>query len=191
MNYLSKKIVNSNDLKLLWWVDWNTFKKRLYYNLKTFKLTKLRKWLYVFTDQFDNLSYEDYWIIWNSIYIPSYISFETVLNYEWVNFQYYNSIHVASIYNKEIFIESLGLNIVFHRLPKWLLLNPIWIIFKKWYNISTKERAICDVLFNNPDYYLDNFDWINHENILQLAKIYEWYKKWFYQNIYNLIWKYE
>jgi predicted transcriptional regulator of viral defense system len=191
MKYFWKKILTSNDLKISWWVSANSFKKRLSYNLKTGKLTKIRKWLYVFTDQIENLWSEDYLIIANSIYNPSYISFETVLNREWINFQYYKSLFVASKYKKEVIIPLLDLNISFYKIPDSLLLDNLWIIHSLSYDIASKERSICDVMLRSPDYYFDNLSSVNKDTLLWIARIYDRVKKWFYKKILNLINKHE
>ena len=107
--FYEKKIYKSNELKLLWGSDGNTFKKRLYYQLKTNKFIKIRRGIYVVFDQLYNLKESDYRMIANSIYIPSYVSFETVLRDEGVIFQRYTSIFVACKYTKTITISYNGI----------------------------------------------------------------------------------
>jgi len=188
MIYTNNKILTSNDLKIIWGNDWNSFKKRLSYNLKTKKLIKIRKWLYVLGGEIENLQMDDYYFIANSIYTPSYISFETVLIKHGVNFQYYSNIFVASKYKKDIWIKALNLNLEYIKIPDWLLTNPIWINNVNGYNIASIERAICDVIFRSGSYHFDNFSRdINKNSLLEIAKIYDNYKKGFKDKISAII----
>lgn len=187
MIFIDKKILSANELKLLWWVDGNSFKKRLSYNLKTKKLKKLRKGLYIIPNQINRLDFWDIFCAANSIYSPSYISFETVLQKNWVVFQDYLSIFVASNYHKTIKIDTLQLNIQFERLPIELLLNPIWIIHKWIYSIATTERAICDTLVRSWNYYFDNLTWVNFDLLRDIWKIYCKYVPKIIDNILLLV----
>ncbi len=174
MIYIDKKIITSDELKLLRWIEGNSFKKRLSYQIKKWQFFKIRKGLYVIWNISD-LKEKDFLTIANSIYKPSYISFETVLREEWLIYQHYDSIFVASNYKKEL--QILNQNIQFKKLPQDLLVNMEWINNEKGYYIASPERAVLDTLFLNNNYYFDSFEWLNKYKLKDLAKIYKSHKK--------------
>jgi hypothetical protein len=188
MNY-NKNIFTSNELRIIRWVDGNSFQKRLSYNLKKNNFIKIRKWIYAFFDSIKFLEYKDLFKIANSIYTPSYISLETVLTREWINFQYYWDIKLMSPYTKEINIDTIPdnqLRLDFVRLPKELITNNIWLIQKDGYMIATKERAICDTLWRWEWYYFDNLSNIDRDLLLGIAKEYKNYNIKVYKKVLSL-----
>ena len=87
-----------------------------------------------------------------SIYIPSYISFETVLRENGVIFQHYNTVFVAFKWSKELRIDK---NIFsFRKLKDTLLFNSSGIIHKDNYTIASPERAFLDMIYLFPNYFL-------------------------------------
>lgn len=173
----AKKILTSNELKILRWIEWNSFQKRLSYNLKSWKLLKLRKWIYILGQNVQQLSTEYRYEIANKIYSPSYISFETVLLLEWVAFQYYGDVRLASNYQKNIRIEQINLNLEFFKMPKELITNTIWLQNKDNYTIATKERAFCDIVRKDPNYYFDDLSKIDRDLVDIISKEYSKYRK--------------
>ena len=157
MWFLQNKLLSSADLKLLRGVEWNTFQKRLSYQLKTGKLVKIRKGIYLVAEAFHSLWKEDFFILANMLYSPSYISFETVLSASWAIFQYYDTIFVAGPYKKTLYIpiDEYQLSFSYSVLPKELLVYTWGLVHKNWYTIAWFERAFCDILWKNPDYYFD------------------------------------
>ncbi len=157
MWFLQKKILSSADIKLLRGVDWNTFQKRLSYHLKKGKLIKIRKWIYLVGDTLYSLEREDFFVLANMLYSPSYLSFETVLSSSWAIFQYYDTIFVAGLYKKSLSVSLKEYQIFFEysRLPKELLVYSWGLIHKNWYTMAWFERAFCDTLRRNPHYYFD------------------------------------
>ncbi|EKE28357.1 MAG: hypothetical protein ACD_3C00071G0007 [uncultured bacterium (gcode 4)] len=123
-----------------------------------------------------------YWIwkvIWRDVEIfelackinkNSYISFETVLKKEWVIFQYYDSIFLAS--DKSVERIALGKIFKTFKMKKSILLNPIWIIQAWNYSIASKERAICDKIYLSKNYYFDDLSSIDFKNLEDISKIY-------------------
>lgn len=101
----------------------------------------------------------------------SYISFETVLQKEWVVFQdYWSMIFLASDDTGEKNVN--GNFFKFNKLKNTVLLNPLWIYHKGTYMIASKERAICDRVYLSKNYYFDNLDWINLEKLKDISQIY-------------------
>ena len=177
------KILTSNQLKILRWVDGNTFQKRLSYNLKNKKLISIRKWIYTFPWIIESFSDDEFLCIANKIYSPSYISFETVLQKEWIIFQYDNTIKIACKYHKSLHIESINLSCDFFKLPNEIFTEMQWIEHKNWYDIASKERAFCDTVFRSPGFYFDNLSWLDWDKVLEICEIYNLYKKNFLKNI--------
>jgi len=180
-------IFTSNELKILRWVDGNSFQKRLSYNIKNKKFITLRKWIYVLAGAINSLWIIENFQIANRMYSPSYISFETVLFAEGVIFQYHGNVTVASPYTKDIYIEPLLLSIEYFSMPKALLINPFGLIQKDWYVLATKERALCDVLLRSGNYYFDRLSDIDWDLVLQIAKYYKEYHKTAYESILFLV----
>ena len=85
------------ELSLLWKeTDINLMKRKVNYYVKTKKIIRLRKGIYVKDKNYDKFE------LATKIYTPSYISFETVLSQAGVIFQYYSQIFVASYLTREI-----------------------------------------------------------------------------------------
>jgi hypothetical protein len=50
------------------------------------------------------------------------------------------------------------------------LLNPLWIENKWKFYIASPERAICDKIYLNKNYYFDNLKSINLDKLRQIAQ---------------------
>ena len=187
MNYIEQKILTTSMLKIMRWKSGQALKQRIYYNIKTWKIIQLRKWIYVFAEKINELTTQDYFMIANSIYSPSYISFETVLQKEWIIFQDYNTIFVASRYSKTIEIKKIRLKINFIRLPDSLLLNNYGLKSENGYTIASPERALCDILYKNHSYPIDNLNNLDIDMLKWLADIYYFIKKKVNNRILNLL----
>ena len=96
-----------------------------------------------------------------SIYIPSYISFETVLREAGVIFQHYDTIFVATKWTRTVIIDKYTLT--FRKLKDIILFNSTGIINNNNYSIATLERAFLDMAYLFPNYYFDNLKPINWE----------------------------
>lgn len=195
MNFTSQRIITSTDLKIVRGSDGNTFKKRLSYQFKTGKLIKIRRWIYSIGDQIDTLGLPDYMKIANSIYTPSYISFETVAKAHGSIFQSYESIFLASKYTKDITVDiSDGQSLYIHyvMLPKALLTCTTGLEQRDGYTIASFERAFCDILRRNPNYYFDKLDkdMFSITTLKDILYIYEQFKPWFQQLVLSTLKKY-
>ena len=127
-------------------------------------MNNLFYWIYVF-NKYDIFEFAC------KLKYTSYISFETVLQKEWIIFQNYeNTIFLAS--NNTLEKKVVWKIFKFNKLKSSILLNPIWIEHKWNYMIASKERAICDRIYLNKDYDFDNLDWINFEKLEDISKIY-------------------
>jgi len=104
------------------------------------------------------------------IYTPSYISFETVLTREGINFQYYGNIFVASYVNREINIDNQ--KITFVRTKNYVLSSITGIKHKDGYAIATRERAFLDRVYVSKDYHFDNLANLNWNKVFEILPIY-------------------
>lgn len=106
-----------------------------------------------------------------SIYIPSYVSFETVLRESGVIFQHYNNIFVASRWSKTIKCDKY--TFTYRKLKDDILYNPSGIVNQNSYSIACKERAFLDMIYLFPDYYFDNLKKIDWNICFELVNGYE------------------
>jgi len=126
------------------------------------------------------LTMDDYLSLANSIYTPSYISFETITQKHGITFQLYTGIFVACAYTKDIKIpiENEILSIYCVRLPQEIISCPIGLEEHNGYMIASSERAICDILRRYPQYYFDHINPANidKEKLKKILEVYELYK---------------
>lgn len=165
------KIINSNK---------NVFSKNDLKNILEFKNSKALDWflyrakknsflknpvygIYTFKEY-------DFFEFASKLKKKSYISLETVLKKESVIYQYYDNIFLVSdnTFQKNI----LWQNYIFFKIKDSILLNPIWIEFRKNYMIASVERAICDKIYLSKNYYFDDLSWINFKKLEEISKIY-------------------
>lgn len=124
----------------------------------------LQKWIY-WLKKYNN--YE----LGTKLKTKSYISFETVLKSEWVVFQDYgNQIFLASDNNLK---KTVGGNtFTYHKIKDDILMNPLGLIHKWSYTIASKERALCDRIYLNKDYYFDSLENIDLKLLEDISHIY-------------------
>ncbi|OGG88565.1 hypothetical protein A2592_02375 [Candidatus Kaiserbacteria bacterium RIFOXYD1_FULL_42_15] len=160
-----KTIFSIRDVSLMWGEENESIISiRLNKYAKSGKLIKVRRGLYVKDKNYDRFELS------TRIYTPSYISFETVLTREGVNFQYYGNIFVASYINREINVSEQ--NITFVRMKDYVLSNTIGIEHKDGYAIATKERAFLDRVYVSKDYHFDNLAILNWDKVFEILPIY-------------------
>lgn len=143
----------------------NNFKSKLSYYVKTGKLIRLRRGLFVKNKDYDKNE------LAVRIYTPAYLSFETVLAREGVTFQYYESLFVASYLTRDIVVG--GNKITYKKLKNEVLTNKKGLIDRGYYFEATKERAFLDRLYLFPDYSFDNLrgiDWSVCQDIVSIYK---------------------
>ncbi len=172
MNFLKllktkKSVFTVNDLKnILDTKKENTIRNYLSRAKKRWFIENLYYWIWKITGRDLNI-YE----FACKIKKKSYISFETVLKETWVIFQYYwNTIFLAS--DNSIEKQALWKVFKFCKIKDSILINPLWVEHKWNYSIASKERAICDRLYLNHNYYFDNIDSVDFDKLSEIAKIY-------------------
>jgi len=160
-----KTIFSIQDVSLMWGEENEiTISIRLNKYVKAGKLIRVRRGLYVKDKNYDRFE------LATRIYTPSYISFETVLTREGVNFQYYGNIFVASYINREISVGEQ--KITFVRMKNYVLSNTAGIEHKEGYAIATRERAFLDRVYVSKDYHFDNLANLNWDKVFEILPIY-------------------
>jgi hypothetical protein len=107
-----------------------------------------------------------------SVYTPSYISFEYVLQRAGIVFQYDSRITVVSYLSREI---EVGDQTYWYRKIKGeMLVNTAGIIRQNNHiNIASQERAFLDAVYLNADYYFDNLNPLNKQLIYKILPFYQ------------------
>jgi hypothetical protein len=160
-----RTVFSTKDAALLWGGGAeSTISARLNSYVKTGKLIPVRRGFYAKEKDYNRFE------LATRIYTPSYISFETVLTQEGINFQYYGNIFVASYVNRDIKVD--GQKITFVRMKDYVLRNTAGIEHIDGIAKATKERAFLDRLYVSKDYYFDNVHGIDWEKVSALAPIY-------------------
>lgn len=161
-----KTVFTTKDIALLWGEQaGNAVRVRLSKYVKTGKLVRVHRGIYAKDRQYDRFE------LATRIYIPSYISFETVLTRAGINFQYYGNIFVASYVTREITAD--GERISFVRMKEDILSNTAGIDHSGGYSIATKERAFLDRIFISKDYHFDHLDILDWDKVFEILPIYQ------------------
>jgi hypothetical protein len=178
-----KTVFSTKDIALLWRESNNTaITNRIKKYVRTGKLIRVRKGFYAKDEHYDRFE------LATRIYTPSYISFETVLTREGVNFQFYGNIFVASYLNREIRVGDQ--NITYIRMKKTALRDTTGIEHRDGVAWATKERAFLDRLYVSRDYHFDHPDSLDWKRVFEILPIYdnkrlERYVRKYYKSITN------
>lgn len=183
-----KKILKTNQtvfsfkelLLLLQPIDKDSLKSKLHYYIKRGDLYHIRRGLYAKDMHYDHFE------LATKIFIPSYISFETVLASAGMIFQYYSQIFVASYQSREVMCDQQAY--IYRRLKKTMLTNPAGIKLGQHYSIATKERAFLDTIYINKRYHFDNLSPLDWDLVFHILSSYE-HKKTMQEKVntyYNL-----
>jgi len=161
----NKTILTNKDLALIW--DENNLEKlnsKTAYYVKQGALTRLTRGIFAKDKNFNPKE------LATSFYVPSYVSFETVLRAEGVIFQHYDTIFVAAPYPKTLTVGKY--TFTFRKLKDIVLFNATGIINKDNYSVAALERAFLDMIYLFPNYYFDNLKPIDWEKCEEIVKIY-------------------
>ena len=157
-------VFSFNDLAYYFGVDKDKLISKVTYYVKKWYLYKIRRWLYALDKDYDVLE------LATKIQRWSYISLETALKIYSINFQYNSNIYVIGYKNDEILIDWK--KIIFKVIKKEVRENFEWIETWKCYMIASKYRAILDTIYLYKDFFFDNLDDINWNELEELMKIY-------------------
>lgn len=162
----SKTVFTLKDIVLLWQEEnIDAVRKRLNYYTKNGELYRIRRGIYAKSKNYNAIEAA------TRIFIPAYVSFETVLAKEGLIFQYQTNITVASYLTRMIKVDKQIF--VYKKIKDNILTNSIGIIQDAHLSIATKERAFLDTLYNNTDYYFDNLRSLNWDMIFSILPIYQ------------------
>lgn len=139
-------------------------RRRIYSYIKNGQLYGIRRGLYAKDKNYNKLE------LATKIFIPAYVSFETVLAEAGIVFQHYGQIFVASYQTKDI--DCDGQIFSFKKLKPNILNNNDGIKNKVYYSIASKERAFLDVVYLNKDYHFDNLSPLDWDKIFLLLPMY-------------------
>ncbi|OGY85381.1 MAG: hypothetical protein A2233_04960 [Candidatus Kerfeldbacteria bacterium RIFOXYA2_FULL_38_24] len=162
----SKKTVFTTKELAIFWGEQNiqTLKSKINYYVKRGKIINLRKGLYAKNEHYNQHE------LAVSIFVPSYISFETILQKNGINFQYYETIFIASIRSATTTIHNQLFQ--FRKLKKDVLYNTNGLVHKETYTEASTERAVLDLLYLNKLEHLDNPRGVNWNKCEELAPLY-------------------
>jgi len=161
----SKTILTNKDLALIWQeTNFKNLKSKIAYYVKQKVLIRLTRGVFAKNKNY-NLKE-----LATSIYIPSYISFETVLREAGIIFQHYETVFIASKWPKTMIIDKH--TFTFRKLKDAVLFNSAGIISRDNYSLATPERAFLDMIYLFPNYYFDNLKSLDWEKCATLAKLY-------------------
>lgn len=160
-----KTIFSASDLSLIWGIkDKNYLKTKIYRLVKSKDLFRIKKGIYSLNKDYDSKE------LASKLIKPSYISLQTVLAEEGIIFQYDSTVYSLGQKKFEILIGRQ--KYVYHQIKDDILLNSKGIIRKRRYNIASKERAVCDMLYLDNNFYFDNLDNLDWGLIFEIAEIY-------------------
>jgi hypothetical protein len=139
--------------------------KKLNYHVKTGKLQNPRKGIYT------KLNYDPEEMAC-TVFTPSYISLEYVLQKGGVLFQYDSRITVLGNLSRTIKIENQ--TYVYRKIKSNVLIETKGILQNEnQVNIATTERAFLDLVYLNSEFYFDNLNPLNKEAVFKLLPVYE------------------
>lgn len=161
----SKTVFSTKDIALLWGEKTSTaVRARLSSYVKNKKLIRIHRGIYAKDDNYNRFE------LAARIYTPSYISFETVLTRTGINFQYYETIFVASYVTREI---KVGVqNIAYVKMKDYVLTDTNGIEHTDDIAMATKERAFLDRIYVSKDYHFDVLDVLDWDKVFEILPIY-------------------
>lgn len=161
-----KTILTFKDVALIWGdTDKKSVISGINYYVKTGQMIRIRRGIYTKDEHYDKLE------LATRIYTPSYVSFETVLTREGINFQFYGQIFLASYLTREIIIDNQTYS--FRKIKDSILANPAGVEHNEETSIATKERAFLDTIYINSNYHFDNVDSLDWDKVFEILPIYE------------------
>ena len=124
----------------------------------------MHRGIYVKDKNYNNLE------LATKIYIPSYVSFETVLANYGVIFQLYRQIFISSYLTRDVVISVQTFS--YKRVRDSILTNHTGVDEKDGYHVASPERAFLDVVYLNKSYHFDNLVPLNWKKIFDILPIY-------------------
>ena len=162
----SRTVFRLKDIAIL--VDEGSFQslnKKLNYYVQTGKLENPRKGIYA-KPGYNNEE------LACSIFTPSYISLEYVLQKAGIVFQYDSRITSVSYLSRNVEVSSQSFT--FRKIKGIALINTMGIVRQTNHiNIASAERSFLDLIYLEKDYYFDNLNPLNKDLVHKLLPIYQ------------------
>lgn len=145
--------------------DFQSLNKSLNYFVRTGKLGNPRKGIYTKPAfRKEELA--------NTIFTPSYISLQYVLQKEGIIFQYDSGITSVSYLSRTISVDNIQLS--YRKLKDTILVNTTGLSqMGGIINIASPERAFLDLLYLESQFYFDRIDILDRSQVLKILPIYE------------------
>ncbi|MBN1865298.1 MAG: hypothetical protein JW808_10390 [Victivallales bacterium] len=143
--------------------DFDNLKAKINYYVLRGVIRNIRKGIYVK----DSYSAEE---LACRLYVPSYVSLDTVLLRHGVIFQYTGEITAISYLSRRLTVDGNG--ITYRKIKNRVLVNPEGLERVGNVNIASKERALLDSLYLNKESYFDNLNGIDRVKLEQISRIY-------------------
>jgi hypothetical protein len=161
-----RTVFRLNDIALLVGeTSFQALNQKLNYHVRTGKLMNPRKGIYA-TPGYNPEE------LACTIYTPSYISLEYVLQKAGVVFQYDSRISAVGYLSRTIEVD--GKTIVYRKVKGEILVNTLGITrHKNQINEAIPERAFLDLLYLNSEHYFDNLHPLNKDVINKLLPVYQ------------------
>lgn len=105
-----------------------------------------------------------------SLYTPSYVSGEYILQRAGVVFQYDSAITMISYLGRELEIDSN--TIIYHKIKGEIMIQQQGLVQKGNVTMATPERALLDMMYLNKNFYVDNAHILNKDLIAEILPIY-------------------
>lgn len=161
-----KTVLSFTDIALLWSGPiTSAVRVRVNYYVKHGGLLHLCRGLYAKDKNYNRFE------LATKIYIPSYVSFESVLAKAGIIFQYYGQIFVASYLTRGISVD--GQDYSFRKIKNSVLTNPMGIEHKENCSIASLERALLDTMYLNANYHFDNLAPVNWDKTFEILSYYK------------------
>lgn len=107
-----------------------------------------------------------------TVYTPSYLSLDYVLQKEGVIFQYDSTITAVSYLSRALEID--GWKIKYSKIKDSILFNTTGVLSNpNGLNVATTERAFLDILYLKGELHFDSINTINTKLVQELLPIYE------------------
>ena len=145
--------------------NFQSINQKLNYHVRTGKLQNPRKGIYAKP----GYNVEE---LACTLYTPSYISLEYVLQKAGILFQYDTRITAVSYLSRSIRVENQTYS--YRKIKGDLMVNALGIIRKNnQVNIATPERALLDLLYLDSGYYFDNTNPVDKNLVYKLLPLYQ------------------
>jgi predicted transcriptional regulator of viral defense system len=160
-----KTVFTLKDVALLWGEpSTGSTRVRLSKYVKNGKLYRVRRGIYAKDENYSKLE------LATRIFVPSYVSFETVLAREGLIFQFYTQVKAASYLTRDIEVD--GQTYSFKKIKTPILTNSQGVENRDETSLATKERAFLDTLYIHVDYHFDNLNSLDWNSVFKILPIY-------------------